>query len=760
MRRIALAAAACCALSACSDSLSSPAPSTPLSPAAPALAASGTPISGRYIVRYRPNLNWQLRAQSLASTHGATVGRLYTTVFPGAVLTMSAAAAQALSADPDVLSVEQDQVITINTTQSNPPSWGLDRLDQRTRPLNQSYTFGPSGTGVTVYIVDTGINFGQTDFQGRAITGFDAVSAGGSAADCNGHGTHVAGTVGGATYGVAKQARLVAVRVLDCGGNGTTSGVVAGLDWIAQNIVRPAVVNMSLGGSYSAALNGAVEYGIANGITYAVAAGNNGATACSASPASAPNAITVGATGSDDAFQSWSNHGSCVRINAPGAAITSLWLGTGTSTISGTSMASPHVAGAAALYLQTTPSATPAQVRSALTSNATTGAIPSLPAGTPNLLLYTGFMNGTPAPTPPVASFTSSCSLLSCTFDASASTGLAAATYSWNFGDATAGSGKTTSHAYAAAGTYTVTLTVADVNGTSTKTNTVTAVAPNLAPSAAVSTPTNNAVYTRSIAGTVAVSFAGTGTDPESGALSGASLVWTSSRDGQIGTGGSFVKSDLSVGAHTLTLTARDAQGLTGSATRSITILASANQSPTVSITSPVANGSFVQGTSVSFAGTGTDPETGALSGASLVWTSSRDGQIGTGASFANTTLTAGTHTITLTATDPQGAATSATRSITIATGGTNQAPVASFTFVCGPTVSTYAHTCALDGSTSTDDAGIVRWVWRLGNGKTPSRTVPTMTYTWVAAGTYWVTLTVIDVAGKTGSVSQSVVVP
>ena len=764
MRRIALAAASLCGLAACSDSLSSPeATSTAtsnLTPSAPTLAkAAVSPIAGQYIVRYRTSaLGWQARANAAVAAHGAQLKHTYSAVFQGASMTMTAAAAQALASDPDVLSVEQDQTVTIATTQTS-ATWGLDRLDQRARPLDQSYTYGPSGTGVTVYIIDTGINYGQTDFQGRATNGVDIVTTGGTGADCNGHGTHVAGTVGSATYGVAKSVVLKAVRVLDCAGSGSMSGVIAGVDYVVRNAPRPAVANMSLGGGYSSTLNTAVENAIAAGITFAIAAGNSGADACTASPASAPSAITVGATDSNDNFQSWSNWGSCVRINAPGAAITSLWLGTGTNTISGTSMASPHVAGAAALYLQNNPTATPAQVRSALTSNATSAAIPNAPTNTPNLLLYTGFMNA-PVTTPPVASFTASCSFLSCTFDAGASTALATATYTWNFGDATSGSGKTITHVYGTSGSYAVTLTVADANGSNARTTTVVATA-NKAPTASISSPASGGSFTQSN-GAVAVTFTGAGNDPETGALSGTSLVWTSSRDGQIGTGTSFVKSNLTVGTHTITLTSKDAQGLTGSASTTITIVAgtTVNQPPTASITSPATGSSFTQGASITFSGAGTDPETGALSGASLVWTSSRDGQIGTGASFATTTLTVGTHTITLTATDPQGAAATSTLSITITAVTSNQAPVASFTYVCGPLVSSYPHTCALDGSASTDDVAVVRWVWNLGNGKTPSKTVPNATYSWAAAGNYWVTLTVLDAQGLQSSKSMTVVVP
>ena len=476
MRLSALAAALLCGLAACSDAPSSPdRPS--LTPAAPAAtyAKGGVPVPGRYIVRFRnAAASSHSNADAVRLEHGGRIEREFTHVLNGAVMELSATELAKVQADSRVLAVEQDQVMSASVVQSN-ATWGLDRIDQRARPLNASYAYNVTGSGVTAYIIDTGINYAQADFGGRAFSGFDAVTAGGTATDCNGHGTHVAGTVGSTTYGVAKGVRLVGVRVLDCGGSGTTSGVISGIDWVTRQTARPAVANMSLGGGYSAALNTAVQNSIAAGVTYAIAAGNSAADACTQSPASVSTAITVGATSSTDAFASFSNYGSCVHLNAPGVSITSLWIGASgtTSTISGTSMASPHVAGTAALYLSANPSATPAQVKSALTGNATTNVITGIAGATPNRLLYEGFI-GAPVPVAPVASFTSSCASLSCSFNASATQAQSNATYTWNFGDATSASGKTTSHSYAAAGTYTVTLTVSDAGGSSTKTSQVT----------------------------------------------------------------------------------------------------------------------------------------------------------------------------------------------------------------------------------------------------------------------------------------------
>jgi aqualysin 1 len=402
MKRTGLLATAALTLAACQDTTDPTGP-LPVQPA-PLLAVSGQPISGDYIVVFDNAVpDPRGRAQQFVSAHGGSLTHSYSHALKGFAARLPDAAVQALRMTPGVAYIEPNQVMRAITLQTG-ATWGIDRVDQRDLPLSTTYEHNADGTGVKVYIIDTGLRFDHAEFGGRAASGFDAVD-GGAADDCNGHGTHVGGTVGGTTYGIAKNVGLVAVRVLDCGGSGTTAGVIAGVDWVTGDhaVGAPAAANMSLGGGASTALDNAVINSINDGVTYGVAAGNSNANACLFSPARAAAALTVASTTTTDARSSFSNFGTCVDIFAPGSSITSAWSTspTATNTISGTSMATPHIVGAAALYLQTNTAATPAQVESALESNATAGKVTSPGTGSPNLLLYTAFISAGPPPPPP-----------------------------------------------------------------------------------------------------------------------------------------------------------------------------------------------------------------------------------------------------------------------------------------------------------------------------------------------------------------------
>jgi len=439
----------------------------------PSVGAAAPPPRDQHIVVLKAGVDAGQVARDHRDRHGVAIVHVYGRALNGYAARIAAGRLDALRSDRRVAYVERDGEVRASETQAN-ATWGLDRVDQRVLPLSGTFSYASTGSGVTAYVIDTGILAGHEDFGGRVGGGYTAIADGRGTSDCNGHGTHVAATVGGARYGVAKSVRLIPVRVLDCNGSGTISGVIAGVDWVTKNAAKPAVANMSLGAGVSSSLDSAVKNSVGSGVTYTLAAGNDGADACNYSPARVPEGLTIGASTSSDAKPSWSNWGGCVDWFAPGASITSAYhtSTTATATMSGTSMAAPHGAGAAALYLQGQPAATPATVVSFL-ADALTKAIVSSSNSANNDLLFAGPSDSETVNRAPTARFTHSCSELACAFDGSTSSDSdgSIASYAWSLGDGTSATKATTQHRYAANGSYAVTLTVTDDKGATASTS-------------------------------------------------------------------------------------------------------------------------------------------------------------------------------------------------------------------------------------------------------------------------------------------------
>ena len=476
LKKFAYAAVLSFAVGACTDA------GIPAGPArlAPFVQVSGDLttqiVPNEYIVILRDRTTSDLNgAIAAVKAGGGTIIARYDETYRGFAAVMSPEVLRNVRLNAEVLLVQPNGIVRALGTQAPTPSWGLDRIDQRNLPLNNSMTYNNDGLGVHEYTIDTGILLTHTDFTGRVGNGFDAITAGGNANDCHGHGTHVTGTAAGTTYGIAKKAIVHPVRVLNCAGSGTFAQVINGMNWVTANRIQPAVANMSLGGGKDVATNMAADSMVRKGnVALAVASGNSNVSACNSSPASAPLPLTVNATAINDARASFSNFGACTDLFAPGVNITSDWIGsnTATATISGTSMATPHVTGALALYRAANPTATAEAIFVTLLADATPNVVTNPGVGSPNKLLYIGNIGGGGGGNlPPVAAYTNTCSTLAdgarrCDFNGSSSTDdVGVVSYAWSSPGKANKTGVTTSYRFATPGTFAVTLKVTDAGG-------------------------------------------------------------------------------------------------------------------------------------------------------------------------------------------------------------------------------------------------------------------------------------------------------
>ncbi len=545
-------------------------------------------VPGRYIVFFKGSVaDVKGEAGRIVGAEGGRLLFTYEHAARGFSADLSDAAVERLRRNPNVSLIQQDAVVKLDATQSPTPSWGLDRIDQVNLPLNNSYTYPNTGAGVHFYGIDTGIlggiNGGATtphvDIAGRLSTGYDAITIGGTANDCNGHGTHTATTAAGTTYGVAKGMTVHPVRVLNCAGSGTFGQVIAGINWVtSDHQAHPgqnSVANMSLGGGLDPATNTAVKNSIAAGVVYSLSAGNSyGADACTQSPAAVVEGLTVMAYDINDRLANFSNIGPCTDLGGPGVNITAGWIGspTATSTISGTSMSAPHVAGVAGLYLGANPGASVATVNAAIINNATNNIIAGVgggafPANSPNKNLNMQFIAGGPVNQPPVADFVATCSNLTCTFNGTLSSDPDGTVngYSWTLPNgAVVANTATFTRSFPSPRTFNLTLTVTDNQGATnaiTKQVVVTGGGGNVPPVAS---------FTYSCNASHACTFDGTGSNDPDGNI--ASYSWTLPNGFVAATTSTFGKTFPGPRSFPLTLTVTDNGGATNSTTQTINV--------------------------------------------------------------------------------------------------------------------------------------------------------------------------------------------